>query len=377
MAQRLTQQRQLYFGEEATEGTEVLGVGANAIAVTNLVMQPDLAFYRRPILGRFGSLPGKIGAQPDPALMFTVQCRVAGTGGIPKLDPLLERILAPGADDTNEGTFGGTTISSVSGQPRKILNVTSGAGFSVGNAVAVETATNVFEVGWIESNVSNVITLTHDLTTDPIASARVKPSITYKPQDSAHGSLSFQVWLDTTNYISFAGSKGSMKFDVPGPGAPPTMTFGFRAMSYSHLTGTRPTPTWDSAATPSSYKFKVNSSSYDVKLMSWDLRQIVARKRSQNSSTGTIGQLMTDRDLVGVFQSYDVDETQFTDWKNGTEQAIAHQFGSTLNNIVAYQIPRAQRRDLMYGDDNGLTTDLVAFQGNIASGADDLRLAFL
>lgn len=379
MAQRLSQQRQLYYGVETTEGTEVVGAGANAIAVTHLAVNPDVAFNARPVLGQFGSIAGKMGAQTDPGLSFTVQCRggAATSSVVPSIDPLLKSVLSAGTQDTGAAIVqAGSTVS--------VVNVDSVANFTVGNAVAVETGsgTNAYEVGWIQAmnagSTPKTITLSHDLTFAPMSAARVKPSITYKPKDATHDSLSFQVWLDAVSRVSFVGCKGTMKLDAPRPGAIPTLTFNWRAINWAHVEGgTRPTPTYDTATSPTTSKFKIGSVPYDVKLANWNLRQSVARKSSQNSTYGTTAQLITDRDLVGVLQAYDVDNTQFANWKDGLEQAIAHQFGTTQYNMVAYQIQKAQRRDVSYGDDNGLTTNYVAFQGNIISGADEIRLAFL
>lgn len=384
MAQRLTTDRQLYFGVETTEGAEVVATdGAAAVTLTNLQVGPDVAFNARSILGQIGRIKGNIGAQTDPSLSFTVQCRGGGTSVVPKLDPLLKVVLSQGVSDS-----GNTTIES--GSTKSVLNVADAAGFSVGNAVAVETGngTNVYEAGWVTATFvhpsqQDTITLSHELTfaSNPAVGARVKPSITYRPQNTGHTSLSFQLWLEANGSngkrMGFTGCKGSMKFDVAAPGAVPTMTFNFDAIAWNTATGTRPTPTYDTAGSPTSYKFKIDSTPYDAKLGNWDLRQVIARKRSQNSVTGTIAQLVTNRDLMGFIHSYDVDETQYTEWQNGTEQAIAHQFGSTLFNIVAYQIPKAQRRRVSYGDDNGLTTDRLSFEGNVTNGADEILLAFL
>lgn len=376
MAQRITTQRQLYFGVETTEGTEVLGTATQVLSPLNLTAYPDLAFNARQVVGQLGNIAGKIGQQTDPSLSFTMQARCGGTAITPRVDPLLAVVLGPGQLDS-----GSTTIQA--GSTSTIMNVASAANFSVGNALAIETGngTGTYEVGWIQATSTsgqNTITLTHALTFTPVASATVKPSITYKPMNAGHGSLSFQMWLDSNNRVSFTGCKGTMKVDVPGPGAIPTLTFNCRAMSFSHVGGgSRPTPTYDTSASPTPYKLKIDSTPADAKLASWDLRQTVARKRSQNSANGTLSQLITNRDLMGYIQLYDIDEAQFASWSSGTEQALSHQFGSTPFNVMAYQMLKAQRTDVVYGDDNGLTTDILSFEGHITDGADEVRLAFM
>ena len=382
MPQRLTAERQLYYGVESTEGTEVVGGNSNAITLTHLAVGPDLAFNSRSIQGRIGRVAGRMGAQTNPGLSFTAQCRGGGTTIVPKLDPILAVVLGTGVSNSGADTTINTANSTTT-----VLEVASASGFSVGNAVAVETTVNgVYEVGWIQAKNTtgqHTLTLSHALTIPAPASGRnVRPSITYTPQDTGHGHLSLQMWIEGTpgnpgKRLGFVGCKGSMKFDAAAPGAVPTMTFNFDAMRWNTEDGTHPTPTWDTAQSPTSYKFKLDATAFNVKLASWDLRQSIAKKRSQNSDTGTIAQLVTNRDLMGFLQSYNEGDTQLDNWESGVEQAIAHQFGSTQYNMVAYQIPKAQRRRVSYGDDNGLTTDRLSFQGNITNGADEVRLAFL
>jgi len=215
-----------------------------------------------------------------------------------------------------------------------------------------------------------------------IVGARVRPTLTYCPMNSGHGSLTFQMYLDSTSRVSLLGCKGTMKLDAPAPGAIPTITFNFSAMSWlDEDSVTIPvSPVIDSATPPTPYQFKLGGAAYGIKLTSWALRQTVAKIRSQNTVSGTASQRVTDRDLLGLFENYDVDESQFnttTGWQSGVEQELAHQFGSTQYNMVAYQMLKAQRVDVAYGDSMGATTDRVFFEGNYTNGADEVRLAFL
>ena len=71
------------------------------------------------------------------------------------------------------------------------------------------------------------------------------------------------------------------------------------------------------------------------------------------------------------------DEDEAIQWANGTEFALAQQFGDVPFNMIAYQIKKAQRSKVSYGDDNGLTTDQIDFQGNITVANDEVKLAYL
>lgn len=397
MAQRSTTQRQIYFGIESTEGVDPYAgsnpPGANAILVTNLKVSPDLAFKPRSVVGQLGNYTGKIGAQTDPVLTFTLEARGGSAGGtiVPSIDPILNIIFgfvaSPLTNATSRVLDTGASTLTGADSTNTSLHVVSSVNFTVGNAVAVETGngTGAYEVGWISAIPDGThITLAEALTNGVNLGngSNVKPSITYKPANSGHGSVSFQIYLDATSRVSFAGCKGSLKLDAPTvvSGGAPTLTLVWRAINWLDTDGgvvSRPTPSYDTAVPPASYRFKIDASAPEVKLVSWDLQQSVARKRSQNSTYGTFSQVVTDRDLRGFVQAYDVDETHFSNWTAGIEQAVSQQFGSALLNIIAYRIPKAQRTSVGYGDDNGSTTDEIDFDGNIATGADEMRLAFL
>lgn len=382
MAQRLTNERRIFFGEESTEGVDPNASGnppaANGILVTNLMASPDIAFHARSFVGQNGSVAGKMGAQADPRVSFTVECRGGVTSVVPKLDPLLKVVLGRDAyrvEDTGTGT--------IQSGDEDTLQLTGVSGtFTPGNAVAVETGqgTNLYEVAWIASYSSGTLELATPLSFAPAANATVKPSVTYRPMNAGHQSLTFNIYLDSTNRLDLVGCKGSMKFDAPAPGAPPTITFNWKAIGWAHNGGG--SVSWPAAPTseitpPTPWKFRIDGEDFGTKFASWSLGQVIARKRSQNSTYGTFAELVTGRSVQGSFQAHDEDETQFDAWRAGTESDVTHQFGRSQYNMVAYRIPKGQRAGVSYGDDNGLTTDWINFQGNITNGEDEVYLAFL
>ena len=375
MAQRITQQREIYVRTESSEGADPGSwVGGDAILVSNLTLGADRQYLERNFSGVFGSRKGQIGIQADPTLSFTCELRGGNTAKTPEIDLLWKSVLG----GTPVDDAGASTVSSAA--DAKTITLVDASGYSVGSAVAVETATaGKYEIGWIESKASNTITLTHNLSFTPTNGKNVKPSITYKLGDSSHPSLAFRVWLDSSNYLMFLGCKGSVKLDAAAPGAIATATFSFKAMSWEHGAASRPVASYDPTVAPTLTKFKIDAAFPDIKTASWDLSQNVAKKMSQNATNGTVGHVVTNRDLKGSLQLYDVDETQFTGWAAGTEVALAQQFGDAQYNTIAYYIPKAQRAKVGYGDDNGLTTDMIDFQGNNASdaGKDEVKVAYV
>lgn len=377
MAQRLTQQREIYVKEESTEGVDPGSWTGTlpALLVSNLTITPDRQFLPRTFTGTFGSRTGRLSIQPNPTISFSCELRGGNTLRTPEIDLLLKSVFGAFQDD---GATGRTVAASPAPTNTVFTASADASVFTVGNAIAVETAVaDKYEIGWIAGKVGSEITLTHALTFTPASGADLKPSVTYKLAASEHPSLAFRVWLDSANCIMFLGCKGTVKIDAPAPGAISTATFTFQAMSWQHVAAAKPTPSYVASVPPTTGKFKIDATLTDVKLVSWDLAQQVARKMSQNSTTGTFAQLIANRDLKGALQAYDIDESQFTGWNAGTEFAIAHQLGDTQFNLIGYQLPKAQRSKVGYGDDNGLTTDAIDFQGNITNGNDEAKLAFM
>jgi hypothetical protein len=391
MAQRITQQREIYVRKEVAEGVDpallvvqggedVPWAGTDAILVSNLTLGTDRQYNSRQFTGAFGARRGVMSIQPDPTISFTCELRGGNTVKTPEIDLLWKSVLGPTPQD--DGVLSRTVNASPTPTATVFTASADASIFTVGNAIAVETPTaDKYEIGWIASKVGNAITLANALSFVPAAGADLKPSLTYKLSDTGHFPLTFRIWLDGSNYIMFNGCKGSVKIDAPAPGAVPTATFSFKAMSWNHALEAEPSggPVYDSTVASTYSKFKIGDSFPELKAGSWDLGQVVAKKMSQNASNGSCGHVVTNRDLKGTLQLYDMNEDQFTAWKDGTEAALAQQFGDTQHNLVGYQIPKAQRVKVAYGDDGGLTTDAVDFQGTITSntGNDELKLAYL
>lgn len=378
MAQRITQLQRIFYGVESTEGTEVLGTATEAFLIAGApTFGEDFTVHQRKFRGQMGFYTGKPGHYPAPSLSFQCELRNRGaTNNVPEIDELLKTVFGTRTLDSGSAT---STVSSTT----TVLDVDDTSNFTAGNAVAVETATaNEYEIGWIQSVDSGTqMTLEQALSFTPANGAKVRPSLTFKPADSGHQSLSFQVWLDSTDYKSFLGCKGSARIEVAEAGAIPMITFDWQALGWKHTTsGSRPAQTFGDTGLPPialAARFALDGTATGVRSFSVDLAQDIGRKMSHNSTYGTAAELVTDRNPVWNASIYNSDQTEYTGWLAGTEREVTHQFGVALNNMVGMRIPKAQAQTVAFGEDSGLATDEVSGQCGITSGADEFYLAFL
>ena len=378
MAQRLTQQQRLFYGVESTEGTEVLGTATETfLAEGSPSYNISQAHLPRKFRSNMGFYQGKMGGHPDPGLSF--RCELANRGAtnnVSDIDELLKTVFGTRTLDTGDTTSTGSSTDTV-------LDVADTTGFTAGNAVAVETTTaDEYEVRWIASiDSGTVMTLTQALTFTPGNGDKVKPSLTYAPASSGHQSLSFQMWVDATDYLSFLGCKGTASIEVAEAGTIPYISFNWSAMSYAWSTsGTRPAQTFGNSGLPPialASDFSIDGTKTDLRSFNLDLGQKLARKMSHNSAKGTSGIVVVDREATWNTSLYNADQAQYTAWDAGGQVELGHQFNVALNTMVAIQVPQAQRTAVSLGDDTGLATDEIEGQAQISSGDDEARIAFL
>ena len=379
MAQRIRQLFDIYYGIESTEGIEVLGVAATALLVPEL---PSMRLPRttvpRKFLAHMGNFLHAVTDQSDPGLGFSTELRSRGvTNFTPDEDELYTTVFG-----TRTLLTADTTVLASPGPTTTVFTVASIGDIVAGVAIMVETATtDRYEVGWVKSIASAAITLEKALTFTPATSAKVKPMLTYAPANSGHQSLSFQLYLDATDFISWLGCKGTLAIRADGPGEIPMVDWNWEAMGFTHSTsGTRPTPLYSTSGPPPSAisaLFQIGTTKTDTPSLSVDLAQKLGRKPSQNSTHGTAGIVVVDRDAQFAMRPYDADQTEWTAWSAGTERDITQQYGNELLKTVGWRIPKAQNTSVAYGEEGeGATTDDVGGSCNITTGADEFYLAF-
>ncbi len=376
MAQRLTQQRMLFYGVEASENTDptnpTLGTATEALLVTDLSLSPDVQHHVRKFLGSAKKRTGVMGAQPDPGLSFTMELRNRGaTNNVADIDALLE-VLTGSRTPTSGADSGSTTVASATDGDTFVL--TSGSNFADRQCMLVSTASggSTYEAALIDDITGTTIELEKALSFTPAAGANAKSMVTYALSDTGHTSLAFQLWLDSTTYVSFVGCKCTATIMVPEAGAIPKIKFDFKACAWSIVTGgTRPSVTVGDSGDPPvalASRFKRDATLTAIRSFEFDVGNVLARKRSHNTTYGTSNILVSDRDPKGKLRYYNEDQTHWTDWLAGTERWISHQVGTTLNDVVFIAIPAAQITKAGLGDEGGLTTDEIEFNADLKYG---------
>lgn len=376
MAQRVDQLFRWFYGVESTEGTEVLGAATEALLlVGEPAITKDQIIHAREFQGQMGFYTGRVGHQPDPVAAMIAEWRNRGaTSNVPDADELYKTVFGTRTLDTIDTTATGTPTSTV-------IDTVSSSGATAGNAAAFETATaDEYEIGWIKSISSNELTLENALTFTPASGKKVKSSLTFAPNSAGHQTLSFQKWLDATDYLSLLGCMGSMMIDIPETGGIPLATFAWSGQQWAHRTsGTRPSQTiGDTGSPPRALGgiFKIDAAKTDLIALSVDMAQTIGRKTSHNSIAGTFAELVVNRKPVFGFTTYNVDQARYTTWNAGTEVSLEYQLNNSLFNMVAMRVPKAQYETVVDGNHNGMMTDVVSGRCNITSGDDEFRIAF-
>lgn len=385
MMSRLEQLTRLFYGEEVTEGTEVVGTATEALLVSELTKPTTREHLERVFRGSMGVRQGRMGVITDAGFGFRAELKGQGSSSLRnEIHPLLESVFGSFVDDSATDVFTGSTVAAGTSSTEFGVDVGEGASFAVGNAVGVETAvgSGVYEAGWIETIAGDTITLAQALSFGaPAVGANVRPSLTYKIAEEDHPSLSFQQWRDADNYLSYVGCKGNAVIEVPQAGVLPTVNFAWQAMHWAHTqdVGNRPAMTVDaSRGTPAiGSKFFLDGVATHLRSLTIDLGNVIARKMSQRATYGVAGLVVADRKTVGSLSVYDEDEAHFTGWLANTQVDLAVQYGTSRFGMVAARVPFAERRAVSYGEDSGQATNEIEFNADISAGSDSVYLAVL
>lgn len=372
MAQRLTQLRRVFYGDESsTEGTDptnpTLGTATEALLVEDLSFSPQIDYHVRKFFGTNSKKTGKLGAR-HADLSFTMELRNRGaTNNVADIDKLLE-VLCGSRTPSSGADSGSTTVASAT--DADTFELTSGSNFADRQGMLVSTASGgaIYEAALIDDITSTTVNLEKGLSFTPASGANAKSMVTYALSETGHKSLAFQIWLDSTVYLSFVGCKCTATIMVPEAGAIPKIKFDFKAIAWDIIgSGTRPEVTvGDSGAPPVAMgsRFKRDTSLTSIRSFEFTVGNEIAKKTSHNATYGGYSLVVGGQNPSGKIRYYNEDQTHWDDWEAGTERWISHQFSTSLNNVVAIFIPAAQLKTAALGDENGLTTDELEFDAN-------------
>jgi hypothetical protein len=381
MSDLLTRLQILFAHTEAVEGTaDGAFAGTDAILAMNLnTRNVPRDFHERSFQGQMGPSTGVIGAIPPVPLSFDTEIYGNGTTTVPQVSSLLK------------STFGTLNTDSIdttaTGGSSTVITLAATAGATVGNGLLVETAVaGVYELAFITSIANNTsITVAPALSFSPVNGARLKFTTTYTSKNTGHPSLSFGNYLNNSagasQWITTLGARGNLKFAAKKAGDIPTASWAFQGWNWAQATsGTVPSSISYGAGLPPvalATLFKLGGTQTNIFDLEWDLGNTVTPKFSQNSTYGIYGMPVTGRTTKGSFRVHASSSSvaPFTSWVAGTETTLSQQFGNTRFGTAGWYAPHAQRTEVKYGDDSGVTSNDVTWNANISAGEDSFYFA--
>ena len=368
MAHYIEQLQALFYGIESTEGTAVLGTATEALLVRDLKKPIPRDFHEREFVQAFGTRPGVVGAIQSAPFSFAAELKNRGvTNNVPELDELYKTVFGTRTLDTLNSTATGGTST--------VITTASTAGLTVGNIIGVETtaSSDVYEARRVTALTANTnITVSPALSFSPASGAALVGSLTFVIAETGHQSLSFQNYLNSTEYWQAVGCRGNFKIESEGAGKIPMGMWDMLGWSWSVNTGgTRPSSTFDTNAPPlaSTCKWSVDTTLTDIVKFSFDLGNVVTPLTSQNSTLGVYKTPITNAKPRGSFTVHPESFGQITGWTAPTAFQLTGQWGNTLNNGVCINFPTCQRNPVAWGDDNGVGTNEVGFIANGGTAA--------
>ena len=377
----ITKLATLFMNQEATDGTAAAGVAGDAILARDINVDGGPEMNTREYQG----LPGQLGAVPgakSASLSFTTELKGNGTTTIPEPDEILTgcfgTVVAADLDSTISGAAGSTTVWDV-------LAATNG---TVGNMVMLETGTadtyecagpiKVVDTGAAPDDLTVALAAVNGgYATD---GKKVKEMRTWqiKLPPPAVNSLTADVYRSAVGggadrLDRIVGCRGDFSMSSPAAGQIPAWAFKFEGWSVSRVTtGTRPTPTYDTANPKAAIAqiFRVDgtyTNAFDIEI---SLGASLAVKKSQNADGGTYGVLhvsYTPKFKFKIHPAY-TSVSYFTDWEAGTPHTLLFQVGNALYGTWAFYGPRAVFDKVSQPSDNGV--DCWEVEGHFAEQND-------
>lgn len=202
-------------------------------------------------------------------------------------------------------------------------------------------------------------------------------SVTYTPESPDHESLTIYAYRDGLRY-AFTFCRGNVAFSFPA-GQRAMMAFTFSGLPVDVVDAALPAVTVDSTAAPvvTGASFTVGGYAGVISELLCDMTNDVQMTDSVNGSDGYGGPVIVDRNAQGSMNpeaTLVATHDWWSDWEDGTGQALTLTVGATAGNISTFTAPSVVDRELTETDRAGVLTYDIPISYAESSGNDEVSL---
>jgi hypothetical protein len=208
----------------------------------------------------------------------------------------------------------------------------------------------------------------------------VASDVTYDPVSDSLESVTLYVYTDGLLH-KILGCVGSVSANM-AVGQIPTLQWTFKGLYQAPTDVAIPAgavfnsqigvPFMNAAFTTAAYAAIVQA-------LTWDMANEIARRDSINEAEGVKGFLVAGRDSQGSFNPEAVLEAThpfWADWKSGVQHALTATVGSVAGALIDITAPKAQYREINYGDRSAVRVYDIPMTLPQDVGDDEIKLKF-
>lgn len=205
-------------------------------------------------------------------------------------------------------------------------------------------------------------------------------NITYDPASDSLKTITLYVYLDGILHKIHA-CRGSFSFNAEA-GKFGTFSWTFKGLYVAPTDAAIPGGAVFNAQKPPPFlNASLTLAGYAaiIQAFSFDMANDIQRREDANSAEGVIGFVIGGRDTQGSINPEAVPEAThpfWADWKNATEKAFAATFGSVVGAKIDITAPKAQAREMSWGDRNTVRTYEIPLTLAQNAGDDEVKLKF-
>jgi hypothetical protein len=205
-------------------------------------------------------------------------------------------------------------------------------------------------------------------------------SIVYAPVSTGFESATLYVYKDGI-FHKVTGCRGTFSIDL-SVGKYGEVTWDFTGIYVSPVDATPTAQTFSSVTPPTVLSAALSIGGYSpiAERLQVSLNNQIAARKSMNSATGILEQVITGREPSGSFDPEAVLEATnafWSQWENATARALTcGPIGSSSGNMITIEAPKIQYQDITYADRNGVLTYECPFSLAMNTGDDELTITF-